>query len=386
MSIEAVVQFLEASAQKESLQQDLAGIIGVGDGDVSNVRELDQDEAQALLGGRGVLVATFAAQQGYEFTVAELNAVVGVFQRFQAGELSDAEFASALGLAASAQEQLAGVGKSVDMVYRGVQWGNSGDDSGSAHQVIDFMKKTAEDDQFRAELQAILETGDGDISNFAELDSDEVVALTSDRSALVAEFAAQHGFLFTMADLFAVTDAFQRVQSGELTEEEFSKFLRVNAGTGEAFPLIGNVVEMTYKGFHYAKAVPSAAQDNTTQVVRFMEKSDSDSALRERLQTLIGGDGDISEPGELDAEEAQALASFRGSHIVDLGAEHGFRFTPADLSAVVGAFQLVNNGKLSQENCVRILGLKKSAVAVDGILADNNKTAELIYRGVRYSA
>ena len=383
MTIEAVVQFLEATSEKESLQRDLAEIIGVGDGDVSSAVELDKDEAKALRGGRGVLVTTFADQQGYAFTVAELSAVVGVFQRFQSGELSESEFASALGLKESATEQLASVGKSVGWVYRGVKY-DSKEDSASTHHVFEFMKKTAEDDQFREQLQEILNVGDGNISSFAELDADELQALKSGRGALVAEFAANHGFLFTMADLFAVIDAFQRVQSGELTESEFAKFLRVNAGKGEFFPFIGNVIEMTYKGFHYSKAIPSAAQDNTLQVVRFMERSESDSVLRNQLQLIIGGDGDISDPSELDSEEAGALTSDRNGRIVDLGAEHGFRFSPSDLSAVVGAFQLVNTGKLSQENCIRILGLKKTDAVVEGILAHGNKTAGLMYRGVRY--
>lgn len=98
MTVEAVVQFLEATSQDKSLRQGLAGIMGVGDGDVSSVEELDQEEAQALMGHRSVLVATFAEQHGYAFSVAELNAVVGVYQRYKAGELSKTAFSLALGL------------------------------------------------------------------------------------------------------------------------------------------------------------------------------------------------------------------------------------------------------------------------------------------------
>jgi hypothetical protein len=379
MSIESVVQFLEATSEKESLRKDLAGIIGVGDGDISNAQELDQGEAQALLGRRGVLVATFAEQEGYSFTLAELNAVIGTFERVKAGELSETEFASALGLNASAG-QTETVGKAVGLVYRGISHA-ARKDSGKGTQVLEFMRKTAEDGTFREALQGILNVGDGDISNFAELDAQEVQALKSGRSALVAEFAAKHGYVFTMADLFAVVDAFQRLQAGQLTEEEFSKYLQLNAGTSDFFPVIDDVVKLAFKGFSYSTAKPSTAQDNTLQVVRFMEKTDSDPLLRDQLQALIGGDGNISEPGELDAEEAQALGGELGGQLVDLGAEHGFLFAVADLSAVVGAFQLVNNGELSMDNCSRILELGKSA---DEVIAGVKKTATRMYRGVSY--
>ena len=76
MAIEAVVQFLEATSQNPTLSAGLAGIIGVGDGDISSAGALDQDEAGALLGQRSVLVTTFAEQNGHVFTVAEQRAVV----------------------------------------------------------------------------------------------------------------------------------------------------------------------------------------------------------------------------------------------------------------------------------------------------------------------
>ena len=163
MTIEAVVQFLEATSEKETLRKDLAGIMGVGDGDISNAQELDEGEAQALLGRRGVLVATFAAQEGYSFTLAELNAVISTFQRFNAGELSEAEFASALGFNATAG-QAETVGNAVGLVYRGISH-RSREDSGKGIQVLEFMRKTAEDESLREELQSILSVGDGDISN-----------------------------------------------------------------------------------------------------------------------------------------------------------------------------------------------------------------------------
>ena len=382
MAIEAVVQFLEATSLDESLRDGLAGIIGVGDGNVSNAAELDLEEAQALLGQRSILVTTFADQSGYAFTVAELKAVIGVFQRYQTGELSEADFSSALGLnsvSGQASSQLESLGKAVEMVFMGVKY-SAPREQKSAHQVLDFMKKTAQDAEFREQLREILNVGDGDISDFSELDADEVQALTSGRGALVAEFAAGHGFVFTLADLLAVTAAFQRVQSGELSSDEFDRFLSVNVESKGFFPFIEKVVSMTYKGFNYAAPVTSKSQDNALTVVRFMERSESDPGLRGQLMAVLGGDGNISSPGELDAEEARALGGDRSKQIVDLGIEHGHRFTVSDLSAVVGAFQLVNDGKLDMESCTRILGLGKPSAGLVGL----DKTAGRIYRGVRY--
>jgi hypothetical protein len=376
MAIEAVVQFLEATSQNPTLSAGLAGIIGVGDGDVSSAGALDQDEAGALLGQRSLLVTTFAEQNGYVFTVAELRAVIGVFQRYKAGELSEADFSSALGLDSASKlgtGQLESLGDTVGMVFLGVKY-NVKKETRSAHQVLDFMKKTAENAEFREQLREILHVGDGDISDFGALDADELQALQGSRGALVAEFA------FTLSDLIAVTDAFQRVQSGQLSSEEFDKFLKLSVSSKDFFPFIENVVSMTYKGFSYANPVASNAQDNTLAVVRFMERSESDVALQRQLVSILGGDGNISNPAELDLEEARALGSDRSKQIVELGAEHGFRFTESDLSAVVGAFQMVKDGKLSMESCTRILGLGKSKES----LAIVEKTAGRIYRGVRY--
>lgn len=378
MSIEAVVQFLEKTSSEDSLRQDVATLLGIGDGDVSSAAELDKEEAEALTGGRGVLVAAFAGQKGFSFSVAELNAVVGVFQRFTAGELTSSEFSAALGLGDAAPAMEA-VGESLSLVYRGIPY-RSSKSTTAGSQVLEFMKATSENEALRFELQGILDTGDGDISNFSELDEEEVEALKSGRGVLVAEFAARNGFMFTMADLFAVVDAFQRLSSGELTEDAFLKFLQLDVGSKDFFPFIQTVTQMTYKGVSYDKAVSSAAQDNTLPVVKFMERTQSDAGLREKLQGIIGGDGDISDPAQLDAEETLGLSGERSQQIVDLGAENGFRFSVADLSAVVEAFELVNAGKMGLDDCQRILGLGSVTPAEGGL----QSAAGMIYRGVRY--
>jgi hypothetical protein len=382
MTVEAVVQFLEATSQDESLQDGLASIMGVGDGNVSTTQELDNEEAQALLGLRGVLVATFAEQNGYAFTAAELKTVIGLYYRFKTGDLSQTAFFQALGLASGSEpglSQLERFDHTVGLVYRGIKHSV---DKGfrSSHQVLDFMRKTAESSAFREQLKDILSAGDGDISDFAQLDADELQALRSGRGALVAEFAARQGYVFTMADLLAVTDAFHRVQSKEISRDEFHKFLDLDVKSKDFFPFIENVVSMTYLGVTYSSPVTSKTRDNALPVIRFMERSGNDPELREKLVAILGGDGDISAPAELDAEEAQALGSNLSLQVVLLGADYGYRFTAGDLGTVVGAFQLVNEGQLTLESCARILGLGKS----ESVITSVKKAAGMMYRGVAY--
>ncbi|MFU8814863.1 MAG: hypothetical protein ACNA7W_05940, partial [Pseudomonadales bacterium] len=142
MSVAAAVRFLEATSASESTRAGLAEVIGVGDGDVGSVETLDQDEAQALLGERGVMVANFADQLGYHFTVAELATVVDAFQRHQAGELSDADLSGLLGVSVP-PPQMAALGKSVGMVYFGIRYDRAQSRaSDRLPQVIQFVQKT----------------------------------------------------------------------------------------------------------------------------------------------------------------------------------------------------------------------------------------------------
>ena len=66
--------------------------------------------------------------------------------------------------------------------------------------------------------------------------------------------------------------------------------------------------------------------------------------------------------------------------VVALAASEGFRFTIADLTAVIGAFQLVENGTLTLDSCKRILGITESTK--DESLGKLASTAVRIYRGV----
>ncbi len=137
---------------------------------------------------------------------------------------------------------------------------------------------------------------------------------------------------------------------------------------------------MTYKGITYERVKPAIAQGNSLEVVRFLQKSHDDEVLRGKLQKIIGGDGDISSPEELDSAEAGNLIGERSANVVALAATEGFRFTISDLSAVIGAFQLVDDGTLSLESCKRILGIADSAA--DEALGTASAAAVRIYRGV----
>ena len=114
MATVTVLKFMQRTAEDEALRQQLEKLLGVGDGNISSEADLDPAETEALKGERAPVVAEFAAMNGYDFSVNELVTVVDAFQRHQAGELSDAAFATLLGvpLAVSGSEQdLAGISK-----------------------------------------------------------------------------------------------------------------------------------------------------------------------------------------------------------------------------------------------------------------------------------
>lgn len=100
MTTATVLQFMQKTADDAAIRQQLEQLLGVGDGDISTEAALDPQETAALKGERAPVVAEFAAQQGYPFSVDELINVVEAFQKHQAGELSDEAFSRLLGLSA----------------------------------------------------------------------------------------------------------------------------------------------------------------------------------------------------------------------------------------------------------------------------------------------
>lgn len=97
MATATVLKFMQTTAEDDALRQQLEALLGVGDGNISSEAELDAAESEALT-GRAPVVAEFAAQKGFEFSVDDLITVVDAFQQHQAGTLSDADLAAIVGL------------------------------------------------------------------------------------------------------------------------------------------------------------------------------------------------------------------------------------------------------------------------------------------------
>lgn len=93
--------------------------------------------------------------------------------------------------------------------------------------VLRFMQKTAEDTALRQQLESLLGVGDGNISSETELDTAESEALKGERAPVVADFAAKNGFQFSVDELIAVVDAFQKHQAGEISDDAFANVLGV---------------------------------------------------------------------------------------------------------------------------------------------------------------
>lgn len=98
MATATVLKFMQKTAEDSTLRQQLETLLGVGDGNISSEAELDAAESAAL-GERAPLVSEFAAQHGFTFSADDLTSVVDAFQKHQAGQLSDEDFAAMLGIA-----------------------------------------------------------------------------------------------------------------------------------------------------------------------------------------------------------------------------------------------------------------------------------------------
>ncbi|MEX0268261.1 hypothetical protein AB3R30_03890 [Leptolyngbyaceae cyanobacterium UHCC 1019] len=109
MATATVLKFMQKTAEDEALRQQLETLLGVGDGNISSEADLDPAESEALKGERAPVVAEFAAQKGYSFSVDELVTVVDAFEKHQAGQMSDVDFAALLGVSFSAQIDEAGM-------------------------------------------------------------------------------------------------------------------------------------------------------------------------------------------------------------------------------------------------------------------------------------
>ena len=101
----------------------------------------------------------------------------------------------------------------------------------------------------------------------------------------------------------------------------------------------------------------------TTTVLKFMQKTAEDQALRQRLEQLLGvGDGNISSTAELDAEESAAI-NLQAPHVAEFAAQQGFLFSQDELLTVVNAFRQYQEGQLSDEEFAQIAGMEPEQVA-----------------------
>lgn len=121
--------------------------------------------------------------------------------------------------------------------------------------VLKFMQKTAEDETLRQQLEALLGVGDGNISSEAELDPSESDALKGERAPAVVEFAAKNGFQFSPDELVQVIDAFQKHQTGAISDKDFASLLGISNPTPETLEAISRVTKLkkwftrTYFGY-----------------------------------------------------------------------------------------------------------------------------------------
>jgi hypothetical protein len=104
MATSSVLEFMQKTAEDEALRHQLEELLGVGDGNISSEAELDAAERAALTGERAPIVAEFASKSGFSFSAVELISVVDAFQKHQAGEMSDADFAKLIGIPSSDTE------------------------------------------------------------------------------------------------------------------------------------------------------------------------------------------------------------------------------------------------------------------------------------------
>lgn len=116
--------------------------------------------------------------------------------------------------------------------------------------VIEFMKTTADDEKIRLQLEALLGVGDGDISSVTALDADESAALKGQQAPLVAEFAAQNGFSFSVDELSEVVDAFEQFQTGVIDQSEFERLVGTTApSTTPPIKRVLKFLSKTYLGY-----------------------------------------------------------------------------------------------------------------------------------------
>lgn len=96
----------------------------------------------------------------------------------------------------------------------------------------------------------------------------------------------------------------------------------------------------------------------TATVLKFMQKTAQDEALRQQLEKLLGvGDGNISSEADLDPAESAALKGERAPVVAEFAAMNGFDFSVDELVIVVDAFQKHQAGELADDAFASLLGI-----------------------------
>jgi hypothetical protein len=120
-------------------------------------------------------------------------------------------------------------------------------------------------------------------------------------------------------------------------------------------------------------------------VLRFMQKTAEDEALRQQLEALLGvGDGNISSEAELDAAETEALKGERAPVVAAFAAQNGFAFSAGDLVTVVDAFQQHQSGELSDAEFAVLVGIPASEETTDFSFTANPLKRLTRYLGETY--
>ncbi len=106
----------------------------------------------------------------------------------------------------------------------------------------------------------------------------------------------------------------------------------------------------------------------TATVLKFMQKTAEDDALRQQLEKLLGvGDGNISSESELDAAESEALKGERAPVVAEFAALNGYDFSVDELVSVVDAFQQHQVGQLSDDEFAKVLGIVVPSASEGGM-------------------
>uniref|UniRef100_B8HKE9 Uncharacterized protein n=1 Tax=Cyanothece sp. (strain PCC 7425 / ATCC 29141) TaxID=395961 RepID=B8HKE9_CYAP4 len=374
MAVSDVLKFMQETAVNEPLRSQLAALLGVGDGNISDQAALDQSEAAALQGDLAPAVVAFAASKGFNFSVKELSTAVDAFAQYQAGILSEQGFANVLGI--STQEEQS-IKSAVEIIYRGMRYQKI--DGQLVRQglpvVMKFMQKTAIDKGLQNQLATILGVGDGNISDQAALDQTEAAALKGDLAPAVVEFAAKRGYKFSVKELGTAIDTFARFQAGDISEQDFVTQLGISAQEESS---IKSPIELIYRGMHYQRIDGQLVRQGLPVVMKFMQKTAVDKEFQQQLAALLGvGDGNISDQAALDQSEAAALGNLAPA-VVAFASSKGFSFSAEELTSMLDIFAQYQSGQLSAQQFASLVGLSAQEQA------SVQKTIELVYRGTRY--